>query len=210
MAQPLALFSVSNKAEVAEHARALLALPQKWEIVATSGTYAHLRAKLPEYAGRIWTTEKLFGVTSIMGGLLKTLDQRIHAALLATPDQLQRSRDNPEEHPTFRNVTRLIELVCVDLYPFQKAAKDPALTSSQVRAQMDLGGRAILNSAVKGQRIIVSNPSAFPRVLQWLTEGQPNPETTRDDLAAALCVPSQSIPLQSQTGSRPTHITSSR
>lgn len=153
MAQPLALFSVHSSRRtdlIIQHAYQLLELPEEWEIVATKGTHEFLINNLSNYHGRIHTIEQLFGVSEILGGIFKTLDPRIHAALYATPEQLEEARNDPS-NPALKELYRLIDLVYIRLHPLEE--------------RVDLGGFALLRTAIEGNRLTVPEPALFDSAL---------------------------------------------
>src|SRR5215216_2493651 len=102
-----ALISVSDKTGVADFAKGLADLGV--EIVSTGGTAAALR----EAGIEVRDVEEMTGSPEILGGRVKTLHPRLHAALLAV-------RDDPEHKGTLEaEGIDPIDLVCVNLYPFE-------------------------------------------------------------------------------------------
>jgi len=77
-----------------------------------------------------------------------------------------------------------IDLLYVDLYPLEKAIKDTKNTRVEVTAHTDVGGIALLHSAAKGRRIVVSHPKDRETVISWLREGKPNEEEFVTELVA--------------------------
>ena len=103
-----ALVSVSDKTGVADFARGLAGLGV--EILSTGGTAAALR----EAGLEVTDVSEFTGQEEILGGRVKTLHPRLHAALLAR-------RDDPEHMATLeREGIEPIDLVCVNLYPFEE------------------------------------------------------------------------------------------
>ncbi len=103
-----ALISVSDKTGVADFARGLAALGV--EILSTGGTAAALR----EAGLEVTDVSEFTGQEEILDGRVKTLHPRLHAALLAR-------RDDPEHMATLeREGIEPIDLVCVNLYPFEQ------------------------------------------------------------------------------------------
>ncbi len=108
-----ALVSVSDKTGVADFARGLAGLGV--EILSTGGTAAALR----EAGLEVTDVSEFTGQEEILGGRVKTLHPRLHAALLAR-------RDDPEHMATLeREAIVPIDLVCVNLYPFEQTVADP-------------------------------------------------------------------------------------
>src|SRR3954462_4086332 len=104
-----ALISVSNKTGVADFAKGLAALGV--EILSTGSTAAALR----EAGLEVTDVSEFTGQEEILGGRVKTLHPRLHAALLAR----RGDRDNMATRE--REGSEPIDLVCVNLYPFEKA-----------------------------------------------------------------------------------------
>jgi phosphoribosylaminoimidazolecarboxamide formyltransferase / IMP cyclohydrolase len=104
-----ALISVSDKTGIADFAKTLAA--RGVEILSTGGTAAALR----EEGLEVTEVSELTGQEEILGGRVKTLHPRLHAALLAR-------RSDPEHMATLeREGIEPIDLVCVNLYPFEEA-----------------------------------------------------------------------------------------
>src|SRR6476620_8273277 len=102
-----ALISVSDKTGIADFAKTLAA--QGVEILSTGGTASSLR----EAGLEVTDVSEFTGQEEILGGRVKTLHPRLHAALLAR-------RDDPEHMATLeREAIVPIDLVCVNLYPFE-------------------------------------------------------------------------------------------
>jgi len=163
--QPLpirrALLSVSDKSGVVEFAQGLQALGV--EVVSTGGTAAALR----EGGIDVRTVEELTGAPEILGGRVKTLHPRLHAALLAV-------RDDPEHAATLeREGIAEIDLVCVNLYPFERAISRRGVSDAEVLENIDIGGPTMIRAAAKNHRYIavVVRPESYDAVLAELEEG---------------------------------------
>ena len=116
-----ALVSVSDKTGVADFARGLAALGV--EILSTGGTAAALR----EAGIEVTEVSEFTGQEEILGGRVKPLHPRLHAALLAR-------RSDPEHMQTLeREGIEPIDLVCVNLYPFEQTAAIRSLSPSSRR-----------------------------------------------------------------------------
>mgnify|MGYP003325076469 FL=1 len=130
-----ALISVSDKAGVIEFAQSLRALGV--EILSTGGTY-----QLLEKSGiDAVQVSNHTGFPEIMSGRVKTLHPRIHGGILG-----RRGLDDPvmEKH----NIDP-IDLVVVNLYPFEKAIADDSSTLALAVENIDIGGPAMIRSAAK-------------------------------------------------------------
>jgi phosphoribosylaminoimidazolecarboxamide formyltransferase/IMP cyclohydrolase len=163
--QPLpirrALISVSDKSGVVEFARGLRELGV--EIVSTGGTAAALR----EAGLDARSVEELTGAPEILDGRVKTLHPRLHAALLAV-------RDDPAHASALEaEGIESIDLVCVNLYPFERAASRRDVSDAEVVENIDIGGPTMIRAAAKNHRYVavVVRPESYDAVLAELEEG---------------------------------------
>jgi phosphoribosylaminoimidazolecarboxamide formyltransferase/IMP cyclohydrolase len=163
--QPLpirrALISVSDKSGVVDFARGLEALGV--EIVSTGGTAAALR----EGGVEVRTVEELTGAPEILDGRVKTLHPRLHGALLAV-------RDDPDHAATLADEgIEEIDLVCTNLYPFERAAARREASDAEIIENIDIGGPAMIRAAAKNHRYVavVVRPESYDAVLAELEEG---------------------------------------
>ncbi|HKQ16973.1 MAG TPA: bifunctional phosphoribosylaminoimidazolecarboxamide formyltransferase/IMP cyclohydrolase [Solirubrobacterales bacterium] len=163
--QPLpirrALISVSDKSGVVDFARGLEALGV--EIVSTGGTAAALR----EGGVAVRTVEELTGAPEILDGRVKTLHPRLHGALLAV-------RDDPDHAATLADEgIEEIDLVCTNLYPFERAAARREASDAEIVENIDIGGPAMIRAAAKNHRYVavVVRPESYDAVLAELEEG---------------------------------------
>src|SRR5436305_8879147 len=149
-----ALVSVSDKTGVVEFARGLIDLGI--EIVSTGGTAREL-----EEAGlAVRAVSELTGFPEIMDGRVKTLHPKLHAALLALRD-LPSHLEAAEEHEV-----ELIDLVCVNLYPFERTVRRPA-DDAEVIENIDIGGATRIRAAAKNHAFVapVVSPEAYDAIL---------------------------------------------
>lgn len=142
-----AIISVYNKTGIVDFARTLQEF--EVEILSTGGTAAHLRA-----AGiSIREVSELTQFPEMMDGRVKTLHPRVHGGLLAV-------RDNPEHVAAMdQHGIPPIDLVVVNLYPFEETIKTPNVKFEEAVEQIDIGGPAMIRSAAKnhdGVTVIVS------------------------------------------------------
>ncbi|MDT8399481.1 MAG: bifunctional phosphoribosylaminoimidazolecarboxamide formyltransferase/IMP cyclohydrolase [Pseudomonadales bacterium] len=167
-----ALLSVSDKTGISEFARALQ--QQGIELLSTGGTF-----KLLHEAG-IAVTEiaDYTGFPEIMAGRVKTLHPRIHGGILArrgTDDEVMKSHDIPP-----------IDLVVVNLYPFQQTVADPDCKLDAAIENIDIGGPTMLRAAAKNHSYVtvVVSPGDYPRIIRELRDRQGAiSAATRFDLA---------------------------
>ena len=168
-----ALVSVSDKSGIAEFARALAALGVS--ILSTGGT-----AKLLETQG-VPVTEVAAhtGFPEMLDGRVKTLHPKIHGGLLARRDS--------REHMQAIQAAGIapIDLVVVNLYPFQATVADPGCRLEDAIENIDIGGPAMLRSAAKNHAgvAVVVDPADYVRVLEELRAGGEVSAATRFALA---------------------------
>ena len=151
-----ALLSVSDKSGLAEFAAAL---HKEFgvELISTGGTAKFLReAGLP-----VLDVADLTGFPEMMDGRIKTLHPKIHGGLLAV-------RDNPEHAAAMRqHGIRAIDLVCINLYPFEKTIAKPGVSFEEAIENIDIGGPSMVRSAAKNHRfvLVVTSPDRYEKVL---------------------------------------------
>jgi len=157
-----ALISVSDKTGVAELAAGLTGLGV--EILSTGGTEAALR----EAGIAVRSVEDFTGSPEILDGRVKTLHPRLHAALLA-------NRDDPEHAATLEaEGIEPIDLVCVNLYPFERTVAEPDVSDEQAIENIDIGGPTMIRAAAKNHRhvAVVVKPESYDAVLAELEENE--------------------------------------
>jgi phosphoribosylaminoimidazolecarboxamide formyltransferase/IMP cyclohydrolase len=162
-----ALLSVSSKAGLLPFAQRLAQLG--FEILSTGGTAASLRA-----AGIPVTEVSSFtGFPEIMDGRVKTLHPAVHAGLLA--------RRGVDEEVLARLGLGWIDLLVVNLYPFEEVSARPGCTDEEAIEQIDVGGPAMLRAAAKNHTrvTVVVDPGDYERVLAALQAGEPDPALKR-------------------------------
>ena len=146
------------------------------EIVSTGGTEAALREAGIEVQG----VEELTGFPEILDGRVKTLHPHLHAALLA-------ERDDPEHVETLaERGIEPIDLVCVNLYPFERTVAREGVPDSEAIENIDVGGPTMIRAAAKNHRdvAVVVKPECYDAVLAELEEsGGEVSATTRHWLA---------------------------
>jgi phosphoribosylaminoimidazolecarboxamide formyltransferase/IMP cyclohydrolase len=132
-----ALISVSDKTGVAEFAAGLAA--QGVEILSTGGTAKLLRDK----GLKVRDVSDLTGFPEMLDGRVKTLHPKVHGGLLAI-------RSNPQhQEQVKKHGIEFIDLVCVNLYPFEKTASKPDVKFEELIENIDIGGPSMIRSAAK-------------------------------------------------------------
>lgn len=163
-----ALISVSDKRGIVEFASKLVSLG--WEIIATGGTMTKLReAGLP-----IINISDITGFPEICEGRVKTLHPKVHGGLLGRRDKADHMAQLAE------NGIETIELVCVNLYPFEATVAKEGVTLEEAVENIDIGGPSMLRSAAKNFRdvTVVCDPDDYDLVLAEIaSSGFTTPET---------------------------------
>src|SRR5919109_3672867 len=164
-----ALISVSDKTGVVDFARGLARLGI--EIVSTGGTAAALR----EAGLEVRDVAELTGSPEILDGRVKTLHPRLHAALLAV-------RDDPDHMATLETEgIEPIDLVCVNLYPFERTVARLEVGEEEAVESIDVGGPTMVRAAAKNHRFVavVVQPESYDAVLAELedSDGRISAET---------------------------------
>lgn len=163
-----ALISVSDKTGIVEFATALKNLG--WELIATGGTLKVLRG-----AGLdVLDIQDVTGFPEICEGRVKTLHPKVHGGLLGRRDS--------EEHMAqlAENGIQTIELVCVNLYPFEATIAKEGVTMEDAVENIDIGGPSMLRSAAKNFKdvTVVCDPADYATVIEEITaNGNTLPET---------------------------------
>jgi len=162
-----ALLSVSDKTGLAEFAHGLAALGI--ELIATGGT-----ARTLQEAGLTVTpVERVTGFPELLGGRVKTLHPAIHAGILAP-------RDPTSLNEIAAHGIAPIDLVVVNLYPFEATVAQPDVRLEDAVEQIDIGGVALLRAAAKNFDHVttVVDPADYATVLDELRNaGNTSPET---------------------------------
>jgi phosphoribosylaminoimidazolecarboxamide formyltransferase / IMP cyclohydrolase len=157
-----ALISVSEKTGVADFAKGLAALGV--EILSTGGTATALR----EAGLEVTDVSDFTGQEEILGGRVKTLHPRLHAALLAR-------RADPEHAATLeREGIEPIDLVCVNLYPFEQTVAGADVAHEVAIENIDIGGPTMIRAAAKNHEsvAVVVKPESYDAVLAELEESE--------------------------------------
>ena len=150
-----AIISVSNKRGVIEFARDLSAMGV--EILSTGGTAKALReAGVPVVEVSDYT-----GFPEMLDGRLKTLHPKVHGGLLSR-------RSNPKDMEDIgRHGIGPIDMVVVNLYPFEETVSKPGVTFEEAIENIDIGGPTMLRAGSKNFEdvAVVVDPDDYPKVL---------------------------------------------
>ncbi len=170
-----ALLSVSDKAGIVDFARGLADLGI--ELVSTGGT----AQALSDAGLTVRSISDLTGFPEIMDGRVKTLHPKLYASLLAV-------RDDPAHvDAALAHDVEPVDLVCVNLYPFERTAATRGVTDSEVIENIDIGGPTMIRAAAKNFKFAVPvvSPASYDAVLEELRGSERRLSLqTRESLAA--------------------------
>lgn len=168
-----ALLSVSDKTGLVGLAKALAA--RGVELLSTGGTFLSLRG-----AGiDVQTVESYTGSPEVMNGRVKTLHPRVHGALLA--------RAGIDDADLARLGAKPIDLVVINLYPFEKTLASPGASFDELIENIDIGGPSMLRSAAKNHArvsVLCDQRDYEPVIVEMDASGGEVPLGTRRRLAA--------------------------
>jgi phosphoribosylaminoimidazolecarboxamide formyltransferase/IMP cyclohydrolase len=170
-----AVLSVSDKTGIVEFARGLAELDV--ELVSTGGT----AATLSDVGLHVRQIEDFTGFPEIMGGRVKTLHPKLYAGVLALRDEPAHIAAAEEHEVEF------VDLVCVNLYPFETWAGRRGVTEHEVLEHIDIGGPTMIRAAAKNFAFtaVVVKPESYDAIVQELREGDTKLSLqTRESLAA--------------------------
>ena len=163
----LALLSVSDKTGIIDLARQLVE-EFEFELISSGGTAKALQSEgLP-----VTKVSDYTGFPEILGGRVKTLHPRIHGGILPR-------RNVPQDMADLEaNQIRPLDLVVVNLYPFEQTVAQDNVTVAEAIEQIDIGGPAMLRAAAKNfaHLTVLCHPKQYDRYLEELRqqEGKPS------------------------------------
>ena len=180
MAQPRALLSVWEKSGIVNLGSTLSGMG--WELVSTGGTARTLR----DAGLQVTDVSEATGHPEVFDGRVKTLHPAVHGGILAR-------RDREDDMTTLAELGYgTVDLVCVNLYPFEAtAARDPPASNPELIEMIDIGGPTMVRSAAKNHSdvIVLTSPEQYPSVLESLSGANGDPSgvdnATRQSLALA-------------------------
>ena len=163
------LLSVYNKTGLDELVLGLLQQNPEILFLSTGGTYKHIRDKiLGSVDTHLMEVSEYTGFPEMEGGLVKTLHPKIHAGILG-------ERHNSEHQKYLQDMNgRFIDMVVVNLYPFEKKIAEPGCTFEQARGNIDIGGPTMVRAAAKNfmSCAVVVNPDDYDTVLGEIERNQ--------------------------------------
>ncbi|MBC8334823.1 MAG: hypothetical protein H8E29_06125 [Anaerolineales bacterium] len=166
---PTAILSVYDKTGLIDFAKGLIDLG--WSLLASGGTSRLLR----ENGFSVTDVADYTKTPEILGGRVKTLHPAIHGGLLA--------RSTDADH---RQLLELgwdyIDLVAVNLYPFEKTIAKPDMTYADAIENIDIGGVTLIRAAAKNhERVtLLCDPADYPSILEELRSGGISSETRKE------------------------------
>jgi phosphoribosylaminoimidazolecarboxamide formyltransferase / IMP cyclohydrolase len=171
-----ALISVYDKTGLLQLAQTLQS--KNIEIISSGGTAAYLQSNGIE----VQTVEEVTQFPEMLNGRVKTLHPRIHGGILFL-------RKKPEHQETIaKHNIKPIDLVIVNLYPFEQTVAKPAVTLAEAIEQIDIGGPSLLRSASKNYTsvAVLSSPNQYEGFLKALNENNLNQEQLQQYAVAAF------------------------
>src|SRR6266540_5337238 len=157
---PTAILSVHNKTGLIDFAKGLADLG--WTLLASGGTAKLLR----ENSISVTDVAAYTRSPEILGGRIKTLHPAVHGGLLARPTH--------EDHQQLLELGwDYIDLVAVNLYPFEETIAKPNVTYADAIENIDIGGVTLIRAAAKNhERVtLVCDPADYNAVLEELRNG---------------------------------------
>lgn len=155
------LISVSDKSGLEEFVRGLLSSNRDLTIYSTGGTYRAIREILGDDSSRLIELSSYTGQPEMEGGLVKSLDFKVHAGILAEPGN-ENHRDYLESIGA-----HYFDMVVVNLYPFEQTIAKEGSDLEDARGNIDIGGPTMLRGAAKNflRVAAVSSPSLYGEIL---------------------------------------------
>ncbi|OGJ87269.1 MAG: bifunctional phosphoribosylaminoimidazolecarboxamide formyltransferase/IMP cyclohydrolase [Candidatus Raymondbacteria bacterium RifOxyA12_full_50_37] len=167
------LISVSDKTHIVDMAKCLTGLG--FEVVSTGGTAKELQAQgVP-----VTPVSVITGFPEIMDGRVKTLHPKIHGGLLGVRENAKHCKEAVE------NSIQWIEMVIINLYPFQKTVAKENVTIEEAIENIDIGGPSMIRSAAKNYKYVtvVVDPADYKRILEEINIKGETSLATREKLA---------------------------
>ena len=164
-----ALISVSDKTNIVEFAKGLE--KHGFEVISTGGTFTHLKNN----GVSCISIEDVTHFPEILEGRVKTLHPKIHGGLLS-----KRGNELHNKHVAENNI-EYIDLVCVNLYPFEATVKKEGVSEEEIIENIDIGGPSMLRSAAKNFNdvAVVTDINDYAKILEELEKGGISYETRR-------------------------------
>lgn len=164
------IISVSDKDGLPEFVDRLITINPDVRIFSTGGTFQGIKEALgPKRASRILrSVSEYTGQPEMQGGLVKTLDYKIYLGILS-------ETYNPSHQEDLSRLSALpVDMVVVNLYPFEKTIAEEGSTPEAARANIDIGGPCMIRAAAKNFIRVASvvDPKDYSMVLDEMREGE--------------------------------------
>lgn len=155
-----ALISVSDKTNIVEFAKALI--ERNIELLSTGGTFKALK----DAGLAVQEVSDYTGFPEMMDGRVKTLHPKVHGGILA--------RRGQDDSVLAEQNIRTIDLVVVNLYPFEQTVANPSCTLADAIENIDIGGPTMVRAAAKNHAYvgIVTQPQDYDKVIAELDSNQ--------------------------------------
>lgn len=170
MTKKIAFLSVYHKEGIDTFARRLIDLG--WKIMSSSGTYNYLKERNIEAIDLATIVGK-----PILGHRVVSLSREFYAMILSRID----NKEDMDELHTL-NLSP-ISLVYCDMYPLKKEIEKSDATLEEVIEKIDIGGPTMLRASAKSGRIVVCDKEDQESVIEWLSNGMPDAENFKRELA---------------------------
>ena len=179
MDNPRALLSVWEKEGIVEFANSLKNMG--WTIISTGGTSKKLRESNID----VMDVSELTNHPEMLSGRVKTLHPAVHGGILAR-------RKIADDVKTLKNLEYgFIDLVCVNLYPFQNvAAQEPKVSDDDLIEMIDIGGPTMIRSAAKNYEdvIVVTNKNQYDSIVEKISKSSGNPSGIDIEMRKKLAI----------------------
>jgi len=163
------LISVSDKSGLAQFIPQLLDTNPAVRIFSTGGTFAHLRQIIgPANQNRLMQVADYTGQPETQGGLVKTLDFKIYLGLLTE------TYNDAHQADLQRTASVPIDMVVVNLYPFQQTVAREGVTVEDARGNIDIGGPCMIRASAKNMLRVASvvDPADYEDIVDGLRRNQ--------------------------------------
>jgi phosphoribosylaminoimidazolecarboxamide formyltransferase/IMP cyclohydrolase len=161
------LVSVSDKSGLEHLIPQLVEINPEVRIFSTGGTFGRIQEILGADAqDRLTQVSDYTGQPETQGGLVKTLDFKIYLGLLTE------TYNQPHQADLQRTGSRPIDMVVVNLYPFEETISKQGVTVEQARGNIDIGGPCMIRAAAKNFIRVASvvDPADYPMILEELKQ----------------------------------------
>ncbi len=161
------LVSVSDKTGLERFIPGLLEINPQIHFFSTGGTFSKIKEILGNSRESSLTQVSDYtGQPETQGGLVKTLDFKIYLGLLTE------TYNNAHQEDLQRTNAVPIDMVVVNLYPFQQTISKPDVTPEMARGNIDIGGPCMIRASAKNFLRVASvvDPSDYPKILSWLKD----------------------------------------